>query len=171
MALMPRCHARVSRSQGLALPGPPPKSPPCPHMSWLCWRNHRCIMRMTQEASMSISLQDQSIRMIRLLMIVRLPLVNRRARAGPLDHVRRALHVRYTECICVVFKVCVYVPVLSPLSLPHPFPHRKQPGSRCIGRSTGTGHDLPRLLFLSQSSISVLLTETLCTDRQPWCRD
>lgn len=54
---------------------------------------------------------------------------------------------------CLKSEVCVCVPAhlvsISPPTLGNRTRTGASPGSRCVGRSTGTGHELPRTLFLS----------------------
>lgn len=73
-----------------------------------------------------------------------------------------------------VSEVCVCVPAhlvsISPPTLGNRTRTGASPGSRCVGRSTGTGHELPRSLFLS-SPISpppqLLCSAPALAHRQP----
>lgn len=146
-----------------------------------------CIMRMTQEASMSISFQELAP-IVRFVMVL-LQAPNRRA--GPLDMSgimcvwwtsTRVLDVSVSEvCVCVASSPGLLFsdtwnrePVTGALPLP---PQQWQaagawPGSRCLGRSTGTGHELPSSLFL-YLSLSAVPNQLLCLlprlpMRSPW---
>lgn len=122
---------------------------------------------------MSISVQDQPALLI-------LGSCWRNRRAGPLDE--SGISSSACGCVCVyayrmypVSEVCVCVLVGSHLLLSllfsDPTPgteHQHSLGSRCPGRSTGTGHELPSSLFL-YLSLPAVPNQLLCPPA-PGCR-
>lgn len=147
-----------------------------PHMRWPYWRNHMRIMRMTQEASMSIFVPRPAPSVdsrvcVCVCVRVRVFVMNRRA--GPLDESGTCAD---SVCVCEYTRTWVYPclkfvsvcwlvdlfcvsssPTTSYTAVGRRLQEETSPGSRCLGRSTGTGHELPSSLFPSALQASQAL--------------